>query len=51
MLDIQIYFVCVCIMHMLVPINTDCMLPKKLKILTDTAETINLFKLIFWLMT
>lgn len=51
MLDMQIYFVCVCIMHMLVPINTDGMLPKKLKILTDTAETINLFKLIFWLMT
>lgn len=47
----QTYSACFCIMHMLISINIDAMLPKKLKILTDRAERINLFQLIFWLMT
>lgn len=47
MLDMQIYCAYACVMHVLVPINIDAMLPKKLKRLTDTVERINILKFIF----
>lgn len=45
MLDMQIYHACVYIMHMLLSIHIDAMLPKRLKRLTLVVERINILNL------